>query len=177
MEQLAEFKDKFRYAESTAELLKDAIVNVAQVTKYDDDGEDIFPRKDEVIEDMANAVAMLEDLANMVGNLPKDAPDQSTPTQSDESWLTFSKREAEPWLSFLQNHHYELGEIMDAMATDGEDIAEEDYIWMRRRLVLTRRTIEEILYAAKYQLHLPSNFFFNEPSEVATNGEKTDDNQ
>lgn len=92
-------------------------------------------------------------------------PKQSTPTHSDESWLTFSKREAEPWLSFLQNHHYELGDIMDAMIADSDNFDSDDFHWILERLALTRRTIDEILDAAKHQLHLPRNHFFNSVEE------------
>ena len=90
-------------------------------------------------------------------------PKLSTPARSGECYLAFTKRVAETFLSYLQNHHRELGEIMDVMCADSEQIGEEDFPWMLARLALTRRTIDEILDAAKHQLHLPAHHFFNYP--------------
>lgn len=165
MEQLAELKNLALQLSSAADLLKDYIQDVVLVEETDDNGQILFPNKLKVIEVMAMAIREMRAIENFVDALPAEDvhPDHSTAARSDECYLSFSKREAEPWLSYLQNHHRELGEIMDVMCADSEQIGEEDFPWMLERFALTRRTIDEILEAAKDQLHLPKNHFFNYP--------------
>lgn len=163
MEQLAELKNLALRLSSAADLLKDYTQDVVLAEETDDSGEILFPHKLKVIEVIAMAIREMRAIENFVNALPDEDvhPDHSTAARSDECYLSFSKREAEPWLSYLQNHHYELGEIMDAMSADSDQIDEEDFQWMLMRLALTRRTIDEILDSAKHQLHFPQNHFFN----------------
>ena len=134
--------------------------------------------KEEVLDKLFDALWKLNEVADLIDRLPEEdvQPEQSTHARPDECYLSFTKREAEPWLSFLQNHHYEIGEIMDAMVADSNNFNPDDFHWMLERLALTRRTIDEILDAAKYQLNLPHHHFFNgdvENKKKHENGQKS----
>ncbi|MBQ7686051.1 MAG: hypothetical protein IJT28_02320 [Bacteroidaceae bacterium] len=167
MKQLEKLKNLALQLSSAADLLTDYTNDVVLVPETDDSGEILFPNKLKVIEVMAMAIREMRAIENFVNALPDEDvhPDHSTAARSDECYLSFSKREAEPWLSYLQNHHRELGEIMDVISVDSDQIDEEDFQWMLMRLALTRRTIDEILDSAKHQLHLPRNHFFNSVEE------------
>ena len=167
MKQLEELKNLALQLSSAADLLKDYTQNVALAEETDDAGQILFPNKLKVIEVIAMAIREMRAIENFVNALPDEDvhPDHSTAARSDECYIKFSKREAKTFLYYLQTHHLKLGEIMDSMVADGDNLDSEDFPWMLENLALTRRTIDEILDSAKYQLHLPTHHFFNDVEE------------
>lgn len=167
MKQLAELMKSVTPLREYSKGVALAMSCVALVADKDNAGIIIFPEKKIVFVTLAGASWKLTHLAEQLKRLLAEVvqPDQSIPAHSNGCYLSFSRREAKPRLSYLQIHHRELGEIMDAMSVDNDQIGEEDYQRMLKRLALKHRTIDEILDAAKDRLHLPSNHFFNFPEK------------
>lgn len=168
MEQLKELK---KQVTSMREYAKGVEPVMAAVMMFMD-----HKTKKEVLDYLDAAVIKLNEVADMIDRLPtKDVqPDQSAPS---EICVQTSKDDLSHWMAEIQLHHRQLGEVLDDMVLRQDELTAEDYVWMMDYIAQTRCTLNCLLNDGKHTLNLPPNYFFNSPPEVATKGEKTDDNQ
>ncbi len=125
--------------------------------------------KKEVLDYLDAVVIKLNEVADMIDRLPNDSS-ESSEKHSDECYLTFSKHEALMWLAGLQKSHYQIGQVLQELLE--EVFAEKLDEWLIDYLVESRETLDCFLDDAKAGLGLPAYYFFNDPPEVSTNGEK-----
>lgn len=157
MEQLKELKNQVTSMREYAKGVEPVMAAVMMLMDH--------RTKKEVLDYLDAVVIKLNEVADMIDRLPS-----TSDNHSDECYLTFRKHEALMWLAGLQKSHYQIGQVLQELLE--EVFAEKLDEWLIDYLVESRETLDCFLDDAKAGLGLPAYYFFNEPPEVSTNGEK-----
>ncbi|MBO4452066.1 MAG: hypothetical protein J5770_06595 [Bacteroidaceae bacterium] len=133
MKTLQELQNQITPLENYASELQDALTQVALVDDLDEDGNNIFPEKKTIIETMAQAVQLMNDVAGIINSLP----DRKQPKiDTGKKGFDFAF-----WQKAVEKDNKELGDVLNAIARTPNELQEDDAIWMLSDIANARETL------------------------------------